>query len=566
MRIVVIGAGRSGASFGARLAQAGNEVTLVDAWAAHVEAIQRAWPAGAGRAGAGRDPRCRRRLPADAPAGRIWRWWRSTPTTPAGRGTVAAALLVRGRRALTLQNGIGNVETLTAELGRQRVVGGSTMCSFRTVGARRGRADQRRQDHRAASSTARTAGGSRALRDLLRGAGYPTEISTDIMAAIWEKLIVNVTINPICGITGLRMGELARLPATDRYPGPAARARRWRSARAKGLELPEADLREQIKAHCWDKYSKPSMLQHLEAGRRTEIAALNGALVREAAGTGCAGPVQRGDRAADRRPPAARAAAVATSPTSTMPRSRPQPPGSRDHDRRTAAASPSAAVRRHRQPSCCGHIRRRRPAGSSTPCRGAAPWTAAIKPLAPEVPAMRRFVGLCADLLVRPERQSGAARGRVDGRARRRDRGGAARASPARAWRAISSPAWLATVGPPPSSRTAWCATATASWPWACRYSAAASRPTAACAAGPGTVGPAGHRRRRAGSHRRPCPAATPTVWWWCRGCGWRRSARSSRRWPMPSVRPRPRSRPARRRRPRSWSCWHPAGCGGSTD
>ena len=124
-----------------------------------------------------------------------------------------------------------------------------------------------------------------ALRDLLRAAGYPTEISADIMAAIWEKLVVNVAINPICAITGLRMGEMARLAATERYQDRLL-DEALAVARAKGLALPEAELRARIKAHCWDKYSKPSMLQHLEAGRRTEIAALNGALVREARALG----------------------------------------------------------------------------------------------------------------------------------------------------------------------------------------------------------------------------------------------------------------------------------------
>jgi 2-dehydropantoate 2-reductase len=52
--------------------------------------------------------------------------------------------------------------------------------------------------------------------------------------------------------------------------------------RAKGITPPEADPRRLIKDHCWKKFSKPSMLQHVEQGKRTEIDALNGALVREA--------------------------------------------------------------------------------------------------------------------------------------------------------------------------------------------------------------------------------------------------------------------------------------------
>ena len=197
---------------------------------------------------------------------------------------IAARVLCADGVALTLQNGIGNVEALTAELGPARVLGGSTMCSFRTVEP--GVVEQTN----VATTTVGELDGSiseRAtrVRDLLRGAGYPAEASAAIMAVIWQKFVVNIAINPICAITGLRMGELARLPATDRFQDLLL-AEVFAVGRAKGLDLPETALREKIKAHCWDKYSKPSMLQHLEAGRPTEIAALNGALVREAEALG----------------------------------------------------------------------------------------------------------------------------------------------------------------------------------------------------------------------------------------------------------------------------------------
>ena len=283
MRIVVIGAGALGASFGARLARAGHAVTLVDAWAAHVAAINERGLRALGVP----EPvevRLAAALPADAPAGQELALVAVDANGTEAAAALAARCLGADGAALTLQNGIGNVETLTATLGRERVVGGSTMCSFRTIGP--GEVEQ--------TNVAKTIVGEldgatseRALRlrELLRAAGYPTEISADIMAAIWEKLVVNVTINPICAITGLRMGEIARLPATDQYQDRLL-DEALAVARAKGLALPEADLRARIKAHCWDKYSKPSMLQHLEAGRRTEIAALNGALVREAKALG----------------------------------------------------------------------------------------------------------------------------------------------------------------------------------------------------------------------------------------------------------------------------------------
>ena len=287
MRIVVIGAGALGASLGARLARAGNAVTLVDAWAAHVDAINERGLLAHGVPEAV-EIRLAAALPADAPTSQELALLAVDANSTKQAAALAARCLRSDGVAMTLQNGIGNVETLTATLGPERVVGGSTMCSFRTIGP--GEVEQ--------TSAAKTILGELdgatservlRLRDLMRAAGYPTEVSADIMATIWEKLVVNVSINPICAITGLRMGEMARLPATDRYQDYLL-DEALAVARAKGLALPEADLRARIKAHCWDKYSKPSMLQHLEAGRQTEIEALNGALVREARALGVTVP------------------------------------------------------------------------------------------------------------------------------------------------------------------------------------------------------------------------------------------------------------------------------------
>ena len=49
-------------------------------------------------------------------------------------------------------------------------------------------------------------------------------------------------------------------------------------------------MRKKIKEHCRVRYNKPSMMQHVERGQRTEIDALNGALVREAKTLGIAVP------------------------------------------------------------------------------------------------------------------------------------------------------------------------------------------------------------------------------------------------------------------------------------
>lgn len=291
MRIVVIGAGALGASFGARLAASGpHEVTLVDRWAEHVRAIRAEGLRAEGVPRAVQVRPAAALLPEEVGDGGGHDLALITVDTnhTAEAAALAARALDPGGFALTLQNGIGNVEALAAVLGEGRVLGGSTMCSFRTLGP--GVVDQTHLG----PTTIGELDGSRservlAVRELLAAAGYPAEVAADIQGTIWQKFILNICINPICAITGLRLGEVARLEATDRFQDRLL-DEAFAVVRAKRLGLPEAELRRKVKAHTFAKFSKPSMLQHVEAGRRTEIDALNGALVREARGLGMAVP------------------------------------------------------------------------------------------------------------------------------------------------------------------------------------------------------------------------------------------------------------------------------------
>jgi 2-dehydropantoate 2-reductase len=109
------------------------------------------------------------------------------------------------------------------------------------------------------------------------------------MAVIWEKFALNCSINALAATTGLRAGEMARLPELDALQDRII-TEVMAVTQAKGIRLPTPDLPAKIKAQCRKKFNKPSMLQHVEAGRRTEIDALNGALLREARALGVATP------------------------------------------------------------------------------------------------------------------------------------------------------------------------------------------------------------------------------------------------------------------------------------
>ena len=109
------------------------------------------------------------------------------------------------------------------------------------------------------------------------------------MALVWTKFALNCSVNALAAATGLRAGEFARLPATDRLHDLLL-DEILAITKAKGITLTDPDFRATVKAHCWKKYNRPSMLQHIESGRRTEIDALNARLVEEGRRLGVPAP------------------------------------------------------------------------------------------------------------------------------------------------------------------------------------------------------------------------------------------------------------------------------------
>jgi 2-dehydropantoate 2-reductase len=190
---------------------------------------------------------------------------------------VAAAVLGERGCALTLQNGIGNWEALAARLGRARVLAGSTYNSGAGLGPGRARHTNLGLTIIGETDGALSARVSEIAR-LLEAGGLPVEVVDNVQGHIWSKFVHNCAINPISAVTRLRPGEIARTKAAagllDRLLDEILAV-----VAAAGIRLPEADPRALIRDHCWERYNRPSMLQHLESGRGTEIDALNGALV-----------------------------------------------------------------------------------------------------------------------------------------------------------------------------------------------------------------------------------------------------------------------------------------------
>ena len=292
MRIAVVGAGAMGGSYGGMLAVAGEDVGLLDARSDHVAAIR-----ADGLRVSGAFGEHVVRLPAaDSPEGLepadgAWAdlvivFTDTNATHEAARA--ADHLLAPEGCAITFQNGIGNVETLQQELGTARVLGGSSMCSAlveapgHVVMTHRGPTSVGELDGRRTNRLERVVGA-------LERAGFEVDVKNDINARIWTKFIINSAINALCATTGLRLGEVGRLPEMDALQDRVL-DEAFALVRAKEIPIPEADVRAGIKRSCRLKFSRPSMLQHVESARRTEIDAINGALVRESHKLGLAAP------------------------------------------------------------------------------------------------------------------------------------------------------------------------------------------------------------------------------------------------------------------------------------
>jgi 2-dehydropantoate 2-reductase len=290
MKVAVLGAGAMGALFGGMLAEAGCEVWLVDVWREHVEAIGREGLHIVGSAGErtirNLRPTCR---PEEAGvADLVLVFVKSTVTEAA----VAGARSLFGPRTLvlTLQNGLGNIEKIATVVAPGQMVAGVTTYGANVLGPGR---------IRHAGSGPTSVGeldGSlspriQSVAETLNHAGIESHVSDNVLGLIWGKLMVNVGLNALTALTGLRNGQLLDFEETEELMALAV-LEAAEVARAKGIRLPYDDPVEHAKAVARATgENRSSMLQDVSNRRRTEIDMINGAIVREGKALGLQTPV-----------------------------------------------------------------------------------------------------------------------------------------------------------------------------------------------------------------------------------------------------------------------------------
>jgi 2-dehydropantoate 2-reductase len=131
---------------------------------------------------------------------------------------------------------------------------------------------------------------ARAVADLIVAGGLKAEAFDDLRPAQWSKLIFNATVNAVAALTGLAHNRhFAEGQLGDLVHGLVDEAKTV--AAAAGVELMEDPWEMNVLATQRGHAHRPSMLEDVEARRRTEIESITGSLVREAQRVGVPAPL-----------------------------------------------------------------------------------------------------------------------------------------------------------------------------------------------------------------------------------------------------------------------------------
>lgn len=268
-----------GSLLGARLSQTGFVVSLLSSNRDHMDAVRRHGLIVEELDGTER----RYDLPSyDAP-GQIPDKADQVIVMVKSYSTEAALASVAGRYSssaffLTLQNGIGNWERIAALIGEGAVLSGVTAQGATLTGP--GRIRHGGNGHTYIGEP-RGAQSQRVLDEveLFRRAGFGADASDKMEQLIWEKLMVNVGINAITALTGIRNGVIAEIEAASRLCR-AAVEEALLVARAKGFIMQEDMAERVLNVARATAVNRSSMGQDVDRRKRTEIDAINGSIVR----------------------------------------------------------------------------------------------------------------------------------------------------------------------------------------------------------------------------------------------------------------------------------------------
>jgi len=285
--ILLVGTGALATLFAARLSEAGHSVSMLGTWPQGLRALQEhgarivdangiehAYPVYATD-----DPR---EVSGTKYALVLVKSWQTERAARQLKESLASDGL-----AITLQNGIGNKETLTRDLGTARVALGITTTGATLLGPGLVRAGGdgvlSLEQHQALAP----------LEAALRSSNFNLHIVDDAQSLIWGKLVINAAINPLTALLRVTNGELLSRPNVRKMMAALA-SETAQVAAAEHVRLPfrnPVSAAEDVARKTASNHS--SMFQDIRRGAPTEIDAICGAVTRRAALHGINAPYNR---------------------------------------------------------------------------------------------------------------------------------------------------------------------------------------------------------------------------------------------------------------------------------
>jgi 2-dehydropantoate 2-reductase len=274
--ILIVGTGALATLFAARLKQAGNQITMLGTWKAGLEALRTNGARLVEMDGtehqfevrATSDPRECHGIRLALVLVKAWQTERV--------GSQLNECLAEDGLAITLQNGLGNRETLALSLGSQRVALATTTTGATLLGP----GLVREGGEGIISIERHPALGP--VVEALTSAKFNVQLVDDAQSLIWGKLVINAAINPLTAILRVPNGKLLESPSAREMMGALA-TEAAQVAEAEKIHLPFSDpvgVAEEVASKTAENHS--SMLQDVLRDAPTEIDAICGAVVRVA--------------------------------------------------------------------------------------------------------------------------------------------------------------------------------------------------------------------------------------------------------------------------------------------
>jgi 2-dehydropantoate 2-reductase len=291
---VVGGAGAMGAVWASQLQAAGNDVVIVDVARPALEAIARDGLIVEDKAGARQtfhiaatdDPA------SIGPRDAVIFFVKAQHTAAAA--DLARPLVGDATTVVTLQNGWGNADVLAQAYPPTQIVMGVTYHSAKALGPG---VVAHTADNGPTFVGPYLAGApldrARAIGEAMTEAGIATTVTPEATTEVWKKLVLNCATLPVAALTRLYSGTTGQTEPLLRVCDALA-IEAVAVANAKGLPLDPVERTTTIRGVLANAgQGKASMLQDVEAQRKTEIEAVNGAIVREADALGLDAPLNR---------------------------------------------------------------------------------------------------------------------------------------------------------------------------------------------------------------------------------------------------------------------------------